>query len=122
MSDDARRELTDEEQARIQVTRRDGGMCAWCGRALAAGETVWMERIAIDRVYGGRAASWRVPIGAECASPAFRAATEEMEPERCAGCGRGVYYQTGHRPRGVALCSKRCGSRYYTARKREAGR
>ena len=119
MSDDARRVLTEEERARIHAARRDGGICALCGRAFVDGETIWMARVAIYGEYG-ESTRWRVPVGAECASPELVRATCSAEPERCAGCGRGVYYPFAHPHRRLAFCSKRCAGHYHAARAREA--
>ncbi len=120
MTDDARRVLTDEERVRAQLARVYGLVCGACGRALVEDETVWIERIGVGPTYSGRGAIyWRAPVCAACASPAFRAATEATEPERCAGCGRGVYYQVRHPRRRLALCSKRCGGRVVQARAKE---
>ena len=121
MSDDARRALSEEERARAQAARQRGETCGACGRALGDGELVWMERVEVGPAYRGRGAIyWRAPVCGACASPAFRAETEGTEPERCAGCGRPIYYGATARGRRVALCSKRCGSRYHQARAREA--
>ena len=111
MTDDTRRPLTPDERARIHAARRNGGMCAVCGRAFLEGETIWMEPIAVHDEYGGTT-HWRVPVGAECASPETIRATCSTEPERCAGCGRGVYYGAtapGRARRRQALCSRLCG-------------
>ena len=122
MSDDARRVLSEEERARARLAKAYALVCGSCGKPLAEGETVWMQRLGVGPTYSGRGAIyWRAPVCRACASPALRAETEGAEPERCAGCGRGVHYASGaHRGR-VALCSRTCGSRYRLARAREAG-
>ena len=121
MTDDARRPLTEEERARAQYARTYGSACGACGRALDAGEPVWMERVEVGPAYRGRGAIyWRAPVCGACAPPAFRAETDGTAPGRCAGCGRGVHYRSGAHSRRVAVCSKRCGSRYHQARAREA--
>ena len=117
MTDDVRRVLSEEERTRIQAARVRGGTCAGCGRTLVPDEPVWV--VPFD-VYGDGRAYWRAPVGAECAPPAFRAETDGMEPERCAGCGRGIYYRADRRGRRLALCSKRCSRRYHMVRAREA--
>ena len=118
MTDDARRVLTEEERARIQEARRNGGTCAGCGRVLGPDETAWVVRF---DVYGDGRAYWHAPVGEECVAPAVLGVTEGTTPEPCAGCGRGViYYPSGYRPRSVALCSKRCSSRSHLARRKEA--
>ena len=121
MSDDARRVLTEEERVLVRIAKAYGLVCGSCGRPLAEGETVWIQRLGIGPTSSGRGAIyWRAPVCAACASPAFRAETAGAEPERCAGCGRGVYYGVGARRRRLALCSRTCGSRYRRARAREA--
>ena len=99
----------DAEQHRemLQAARRNGGICAGCGRAIADGETVWFERLAVDSGHGG-VTHWWMPVGAECVSAALRHETRDAEPEACVGCGRGVYYQTSAVRRQRALCSRRC--------------
>lgn len=109
MPDHGHRVLADEARARALAARRSGGVCAACGRTLAAGEPVWVEWFAVDVAYGGQT-RWWMPVGAECTSAAFRAITKGTEPDRCAGCGRGVYDRrptTERRRR--ALCSRACG-------------
>ncbi len=120
MTDDARRVLAEEGRARIHAARRYGGSCALCGRPLAQGETIWMERAAI---YGEGAGvvHWRVPVGGECTSPELGRETERSEPERCAACGRGGHRQASTSRGWPELCSTRCASRYYMAHKRESG-
>ena len=106
----------DQEQhrARVLAARRTGTLCAGCGRALAADEPVWLERLPVGGTYR------RAPVGAECASPAFLRATDGLSPLPCAHCGRGVYYRDGawSSIRRRALCSRVCDSRYHTARRR----
>jgi hypothetical protein len=100
--------MTEEERARIHVARNRGGLCAACGRELVEGETIWMERIAVRGEYGD-VSYWHVPVGNECVAPETVQETCKMEPERCAGCGRGVYYRTSRGRRQRALCSRACG-------------
>ena len=107
MSSDARRPLTEEERARVHAARRSGGMCAACGRAFVAGEAIWIESLAVHGEHGGTT-HWQVPVGAECVAPETVRATCTTQPEPCAGCGRGVYYQATRRRRGRVLCSRRC--------------
>ena len=115
MTDDARRPRTEEERARIHAARRDGDMCAGCGRVLVEGEPVWWVPFVLRGVYG-RASSRRAPVGRECASPEFVEGAEAEGVEHCLNCGRGIYYgSTGH-PRDLVLCSKRCRSRYEVGR------
>jgi hypothetical protein len=105
---------TEEDRERLYAARRHGGMCAACGRALDAGETVYLERFTVV----GTTVSG--PVGRECASPDMLARTETVEPERCARCGRGVYYRPSGRRRGQALCSRLCGARAAAAKQRAA--
>ena len=120
MSEDARRALTEEERARAQAAKTRGGLCGRCGRALAEGETVWIERVPVGRPYGRRPAVWWVPVGGECASPAFRAEVEGREPAPCVGCGRGLFYRRADSRRRAAVCSRRCGQRAARTRAKEA--
>ena len=120
MTDDARRALSEEVRGRIQAAKTHGRTCARCGRGLAGGEPVWIERLVVV-IPGRRRSGYRAPVGAECASPAFRAATEGIEPAPCAACGRGVHDPLAQRRRWPAACSRRCAGRYYLARAKERG-
>ena len=101
--------LRDEQRQWFHAARKSGGLCAGCGRALVAGDTVWYETFAT----GGRrpAVSWAA-VGRECVSPELLSQTEGQEPERRVGCGRGVHYPSGNtmpgNPRTQAVCSRRC--------------
>ena len=123
MTDDARRVLTEEERARVRLARPYGLVCGSCGAPLAEGEPVWIQRLGVGPTSGGRGAIyWRAPVCESCAAPSFRAQTEGADPEPCAACGRGVYYQSTHPRRRFVLCSKRCGGRYQVARARKETR
>jgi hypothetical protein len=120
MTDDALRVLTEEERARIQGARRTGDTCAGCGRALAEGETVWMERLAAIPTHArAKRAYWWSPVGEECASPEFVRATRGRGPELCGGCGRGVHYRMASPNRRMAFCSLMCDRRYRYAQSKE---
>ena len=114
MSDDRLRIETEDERERLHAARRHAEICAACGRALDEGETVYREQF---RVVGTMVAG---PVGRECASADMLVRTEGVEPERCAWCGRGVYYHPRARRRRQASCSRRCESRAAAARHREA--
>ena len=114
MPDDERRPLTEEERARIHAARNRGGMCAACGRALVEGETIWFERVRITGLYG-ESRPWWVPVGAECIAPETLRATCDAEPERCLGCGRGIYGLAEDARRRVVSCSTRCAARVTAA-------
>lgn len=114
MTDGRLRIATEEDRARLHVASRYAGICAACGRAIAAGETVYLERFRSGRLYEA------APVGEECASPDTLARAAGMEPERCAACGRGVYYHPRRRRRTQAVCSRLCMSRAAGARQREA--
>ena len=133
MTDDARRpgeariEASDDAERRralIYAARARGELCAGCGRALAADEPVWIERFVTGLAAPQRRrlspSHTQAPAGAECASATFRAATEGTEPERCAGCGRGVYYRVADTRRRTPTCSRRCSARAIAARTKEA--
>ena len=118
MSDDPRRLTTDEQRAWFSAARERGGLCAACGRVLGEGEPVYIDQVLVDRKpFAAPGAGWRlgttlrdVPLGSECASPAFLARTKGQEPEGCAHCGRPVYYEVAREGRRRATCSHRCGT------------
>ena len=106
MSNEVRRLMTEEQRQRLFLARRRGGLCAACGRVLSDKEAVYIEQFRDDRGILVTA-----PVGVECASPAFLDDTQGQEPERCAGCGRGVYYRVANTRRARALCSRYCAAR-----------
>jgi hypothetical protein len=110
--------VTEEDRERLFSARRDAGTCGGCGRTLGAGATVYMERFTVVR------SSLCGAVGRECASPALLAAVDGTEPERCAWCGRGVYYRSDSRKRNQAICCKKCANRATSAKQRakERGR
>ena len=59
------------------------------------------------------------PVGAECASRQLRRDAMSREAERCAGCGRPMYYGVESARRTRALCSQAC--RHLAAKRRQAG-
>ena len=111
MSADLRRLTTEEQRERLHLARRRGGMCAACGRALGADETVYIER------FSDRGSRTEAPAGIECASPELLKQTKGQQPERCAECGRGVYYRATNTKRRQALCSRACGARVQAAKR-----
>ena len=123
MSDNVRQIMTEEQRERLHEARNHGGMCAACGKALADYETVYVERFVVDtrklraRSETGSRSSAQAPVGIECASSELIQETEGQTPERCAGCGRGVFYRAASSKRHRALCSKRCGGRATAARR-----
>ena len=124
VSEERRRIVTQEQSERLHAARKTGGMCAACGRTLGVGETVYQEQFLIGAkrlhgrdvlVYASIAAG---PVGSECASAEFLEQTVETEPERCAWCGRGVYYRQQRSARRQAICSRQCASRAGAAKQR----
>ena len=113
MSESRLRIETEDERERLHAARRDAEMCAACGRRLGADETIYLERFAVVRSY------LFAPVGEECASHELLAWTAGAEPERCAGCGRGIHYRMNLSTRHRALCSKRCRVRTDRAKQRE---
>jgi DNA-directed RNA polymerase subunit N (RpoN/RPB10) len=119
VSDDPRHLTTDEQRERFAEATTRGGICGGCGRVLADGDAVYVEKIEIDlKPLTGAGAGWfrktvyrDAPLGVECVSPVFLARTAEWEPERCVGCGRPVYYATERAGRHRASCSKYCSYR-----------
>jgi hypothetical protein len=118
MSNDPRRLATEEQRERFHLARKRGGMCAACGRSLGPDETVYMEPFKIGPTAGARASMAHGAVGAECAAPEFIRAVEGQEPERCAGCGRGLYYRAPRRGRQQTLCSRNCAYHARVARQR----
>jgi hypothetical protein len=114
VSHDLRRLTTEEQRERFHMARRQGGQCVACGRALGADETVYIER------FEGLGSWATAPVGVECASPGFIDEREGQAPERCAGCGRGVYYRASNVRRRQALCSRACGARAQATKRLKA--
>ena len=110
MSDEGLSIETEEQRERRHAARRQGGMCAACGRALGAGDAVYIERFRIVGTFG------YAPVGQECATSELLMRTAGVELERCVGCGRGVYYGTPGAARTRPLCSQRCAYRHRRAR------
>jgi hypothetical protein len=104
---DPRRLTTEEERERLYAARYGGGLCAVCGEAVDDDAPVYWERFAIGKV-GGLVNHPQAPVGAECASPQLLTEKAHEKPERCAGCGRPVYYAVMSRARHRAVCSTRC--------------
>jgi hypothetical protein len=112
MAGDPLRIVTEEQRERLHTARNRGGQCAACGRSFAVDEPVYIEQFLSSLTIYTEA-----PVGVECASPAFLRAMEDVEPERCAGCGRPVYYHFDRRRRHLVACSRRCRSRAHTAQR-----
>jgi hypothetical protein len=119
VSDEVRRLTTDEQRERFHRARRTGGLCAACGRSLGDDETVFVEPLLIGPADGPATRSYGA-VGIECASSELRYDVQGREPERCAGCGRGVYYRVASARRQWVSCSRRCANRAGVARHREA--
>ena len=115
MNDHPRHLTTEPEREWFHAARRRGGMCAACGRSLGDDETVYVEPCAIGPSDGP--VTWAYgAVGAECAAPERVREAAGEEPERCAGCGRGMHYRVTEARRKRALCSRRCGNRVTAAR------
>jgi predicted RNA-binding Zn-ribbon protein involved in translation (DUF1610 family) len=117
MKDDVRRLVTEEGRERLRIAKRQGNLCAACGRTLDADEPAYVEQFTFDkgnlrdRRALAQAASVQAPVGIECASPELLQQTEGQTPEPCAACGRGVFYRVSNSRRQRILCSLRCASR-----------
>jgi hypothetical protein len=116
MSDEAGRVTTEEQRDRFHRARREGSLCAACGRVLADDEPVYVELFAFG-TEGGRATRAYGPVGVECASAELRYDAQRCEPERCAGCGRPMHYREANVRRRRAVCSRRCAGRADHARR-----
>ncbi len=119
MSDDLRRLTTEEQREQFHMARRRGGRCVACDRALDPNETVYIEQFEIGPESGLGVVA-RAAVGVECASPEFVEEMEGQEPERCAGCGRGVYYRASSIRRRQALCSRACSARAQATKRPKA--
>ena len=120
MSPHVRHLTTEEERERFHEARRRGGLCAACGRTLGTEEPVYVEPFTIGPE-GGRTTRAYGSVGAECASPEQVRYAGSAEPERCAGCGRGVHYRATHPRRRQALCSRRGAARAGVVRRKAEG-
>lgn len=126
MSDQPHRITTEAERERFNAARDVGGLCAACGRTLGDDEPVYIDQMLLDRnafaasgVRWGQALVRRdAPLGAECASPELLAHLERRTPERCAGCGRAMYYAKVRAQRRRAVCSYACRTRADRAARR----
>ncbi len=109
MRDERRRPTEEERDATIFAAQKEGGICAACGRVVAADEPVWRERLASRRGWSAyfRPAYRRGLVGRECAAPETLEASEGREPVACEGCGRGMHYPVA-RSRRATVCSPRC--------------
>jgi hypothetical protein len=103
--------------------RRQGGLCAWCGKRLDDGETVYIEQFLTGerpserQGTGAHRSIASAPVGIECASPELLEQTEGQAPEPCAHCGRGVFYREARARRQQTSCSGRCRSRLALAKR-----
>jgi len=118
VNDEVRCLRTEEDVERFYLARRRGGECAACGRALTVDEPVYIERFE-DARRRGAGPHVKCPVGAECASSELRRDALTREAERCAGCGRPVYYGGESTRRRQALCSQACRNR--AASRRQVG-
>ena len=116
MSGNPRYLKTEEQRERLHIARRHGGMCAGCGRVLGGSETVYIEQFEIGPEGSLGVVAWAA-VGVECASPGLVEEMKGREPERCAGCNRGVYYRVTRARRTRALCSRVCGARVQAAKR-----
>jgi len=109
MSDERRRPTEEEPDAIIIEAQREGGICAACGRVLAADEPVWRERLASRRGWSAyfQPAYRRALVGRECAARETLEASEGREPVACAGCGRRMHYPVAQNRR-ATVCSRGC--------------
>ena len=119
MRDEPHRLLTDEQRDWLHVAKNRGGHCAACGRALDAGEPVYFQRFVFWQV-GPTRLTTQAPVGRECVSSRTLARATDQEPERCAGCGRDVFYRQARGDRRRAFCSRACRNRAAAATRRAA--
>jgi hypothetical protein len=113
LSDNRLRIATEEDRDRLHAARQRAESCGACGRPLGAADTVYIERFSVVR------SSLQGPVGRECASPELLARTRGVEPERCIGCGRRIYYGAERPTRRKAACSHRCRVRAWRSEHRK---
>lgn len=118
VNDEVRRLRTEMQAERLHRARQNGGMCAACGRVLGDDETVYVE--AFEDARGKWANRVTAPVGIECVSAELRLATSGRNPERCAGCGRPMYYGVERAGRQRALCCRAFSAR--AAKRQQAER
>ena len=109
MSDERRRPTEEERDATIFAAKKEGGICAACGRVLSADEPVWQRRLEVRRDWGSYFSEthrWAF-VGRECAAPDALEESDGREPIACEGCGRGMHYPVARRLR-ATVCSHRC--------------
>ncbi len=109
MRDERRVVSNDEREAAIFEAKREGGICAACGRALSDDEPVWRQRLASRAGWGPHfrpAHRWAL-VGRECATPEILEADAGQDPVACLGCGRAMHYLPAHGRR-ATVCSHRC--------------
>ncbi len=126
MSDEPRRVVTQEALDRLHLARRRGGQCAACGKALHPREPVYWEPLVVDidrSALGLRhyTTTLEAPVATECVSATFRSAMSGQPAERCAGCGRGVYYRAPNPRRQRPACCQRCRGRASVAERAREG-
>ena len=120
MHDDSRPMTHDERDAAIFEAKKEGGICAACGRVLSTDEPVWQRRLDVRRDWGSYFSEthrWAF-VGRECAAPDALEESEGREPVACEGCGRGMHYPVARRLR-ATVCSERC--RVTVQRRRSKG-
>jgi hypothetical protein len=114
---------TEDQIVLMYQARRQGGLCAWCGKGLDDGETVYVEHFLTGERPSERQGTGvprsiaSAPVGSECASPELLEQTAGQAPEPCAHCGRGVFYREARARRQQTICSGRCGSRLALAKR-----
>jgi len=109
VSDERRRPTEEERDATIFAAKKEGGICAACGRVLSTDEPVWQRRLDVRRDWGSYFSEthrWAF-VGRECAAPDALEESEGREPVACEGCGRGMHYAVARRRR-ATVCSPRC--------------
>ena len=109
MRDERRVPNHEEREAPIFEPKKEGGICAACGRVLSADEPVWRRRMASRLGWGSHFSQtyrW-VFVGRECAPPEAVEASDGATPVACGGCGRGLHVAVAP-GRGATACSTRC--------------
>ena len=104
---------TEAQRQQFERARDRGDGCAACGRDIGDQETVYIEPFLDERTFARRVGrfSRSASVGIECASTEILEGAQGRVPERCAWCGRGVYYRLANPRRRRAVCSRWCARR-----------
>jgi hypothetical protein len=117
--------ITDDDHAEwllMREAQKDASCCGKCGKAIGAGEPVWMAPFVRHGLCGGHGTTV-VPCCEPCGTrPRYRRIWYVPSPFECVTCGRDVYHREvpgRYMIRGVIACSELCRKAYHAARTRK---